>query len=98
MSKLIAIICLIICILTPVEILCENQDSLFNINKAKTLLRKAGVLFNNELYSQALDTLSASLEYRKKNYGEISPELIQIYGLLGVTSRRLGRLNQTLKY
>ena len=53
------------------SLLCQSQDQVFISDSIKSinLSEKAFELYDNELYTQALDTFFESLNVRKKLYG-----------------------------
>ena len=98
MTKIRRAIIFIIIFLQPLQIFCQNQDSLKKITIAKRLTSSAGTLFGEDENSRALDSLFEALKYRQDVYGDKSPELYNNYNLIGLIYGKIGQLNQSLRY
>ncbi|MEZ5105758.1 MAG: CHAT domain-containing tetratricopeptide repeat protein [Draconibacterium sp.] len=98
MSKHCNTILLIIIMLIPNQIFCQNPTFFSDSIKARELNISANILGRQGMHTQALDTFMASLELREKLYGKDSYQLAPTYLGLGITYRAMGQLDQSLKY
>ncbi len=76
----------------------QTEEFVSDSIKARALNRTANEFGRKGMHIQALEYYYASLELRKKVYGDFSKELAPVYVGIGITYRMLGQLNQSLFY
>jgi CHAT domain-containing protein/tetratricopeptide (TPR) repeat protein len=88
---------LIIFILHSLICASQNQYSSIDSIHAVNLTKKAIHLFQNGMYTQALDTYQVSLEIRKKLWGTNDVRLAGTYSGIGAIYGRLGQLDLAIQ-
>lgn len=98
MQQAIKFILLIILVLQQLSLYGQENSFFSDSINAVVLNRKANELGRNGMNVQALDTFFASLNLRKKIYGEKSANLAPSYSGIGITYQKLGQNDLALRY
>jgi CHAT domain-containing protein/tetratricopeptide (TPR) repeat protein len=75
----------------------QNQNYISDSIRAVDLHTAARQLFQDELYTQSLDSFKLALELRKKLWGVENEKLASTYSALGIVYGRLGQLDMALQ-